>query len=145
MAMTDGLRVKGILDIYDQDGRLLQHVENLITNVGLQQLAKLLAGTDTKKPSHIAVGTGTNAPAVTDTTLQAEHTRIVTDTPSVYASYYARWVCTFTTSQANADLREAGLFDAAVGGNLWSRVNINVNKTSAMSLTFDWKWQIARG
>ncbi len=144
LGIGEGLRLKGLIDIYDQDGRLLQHVENLITDVGLQQLTKWLALTDTKTPTHIAVGTGTNAPANGDTALQTEVARQATDTPSVYSIYYARWITTFPTTVANVTLKEVGLLDDPTTGNLWARAAINVTKTSSIALTVDWKWQITR-
>jgi hypothetical protein len=145
MAMiNEGVRLKGILDIYDQDGRLLQHVENLITDAGLAALAALICSGSTRA-GWVAVGTGTTVPANGDTALETETARVATDAPVVYASVYARWIATIPSGTANVHLYEAGLLDAASVGVLWSHVAIDVNKTSSMTLTFDWKWLAARG
>lgn len=88
-----------------------------------------------------AVGTGTNVPALSDTTLQTELARtniasLANAGPIAYITAF------FNENQANGVLREAGLFadgtSTADTGVLVSRVNINITKSMTESLTLDW-------
>lgn len=61
------------IKVYDKDGNLKQEqsTENIMTNVGINQLGDLMIAVGTAYTvKYINVGTGTNAPAVGDTELQ---------------------------------------------------------------------------
>ena len=88
-----------------------------------------------------AVGTGTNVPALANTTLQTEleRTNIASLSNVGPIAYITAF---FNENQGNGVLREAGLFANGTGtantGVLVSRVNINITKTVTESLTLDW-------
>lgn len=117
-------KLYGRAEIYI-NGKLVDKVDNLIVNVGKQEIAKLLgAGLGGVSFSHIAIGTGTTAPASTDTALGAEvmraaatvtleTTNITNDTVVFTADF------SFTSAYA---ITEAGVFNAATGGVLLDRI-----------------------
>lgn len=101
---------------------LTRVIKNLIVNAGKAALANIEIGAGTA-PTHIAIGTGLTAAAAGDTTLQTEvyrgaATRVrVTTTVTNDTSQY-------TLDQAIGGtyaISEAGLLNAASGGDLYSR------------------------
>ncbi len=119
--------------------------KNMFVTAGKNSLADALRGTTSSNKgiiTYCAVGTGTNAPALGNTTLQTEIFRKLISVRSVSLNV-ATFQTFFTTSEANGVLREAGLFgDDASGttssGTLFCRTNINRTKTSSDTLTFTW-------
>lgn len=120
----------------------VDHVKNLITTAGKSSIADALRGTtDNNKgiATWHAVGTGTTAPVEADTDLEAEIFRKLISVRTVAANV-ASFQTFFTTSEANATLRELGLFgdDASSipgSGTLFARVAINRVKSSNDTLT----------
>mgnify|MGYP001566021195 FL=1 len=119
--------------------------DNLVTTAGKQSTADHRRGTTANNKgiiTYCAVGTGSTAPALADTTLQTEigrkliSVRTVDGKTAVFQTF-------FTTSEGNGTLREAGLFgDDASGtansGTLFCRVAINRTKSSSDTLTILW-------
>lgn len=118
--------------------------QNLIPTVGRTLIANNLTDStpdDDPYANYVAVGTGTNVPANGDTQLQTEHTR--TTTASASNSNNIGYITGFYGyTQANATLREAGIFcngtATANSGKLLSRVAMNVTKAATNTLTLDW-------
>lgn len=119
--------------------------KNVIPLVGRAAIARRLGNIASKTNEGMvtygAVGTGTTAAQASDTQLGAELARkpiasaYVTGQTVVIRTY-------FTTSEANGDLKEFGLFGedasaAADSGTLMERVAINKTKTSAKTLTIE--------
>lgn len=73
--------MRGIYRVYE-DGKLLTEGENLITTAGKTIITQYLAGKIPSYAGAIAIGSGTTAAAVGDTSLAMEYTRL-----PVYASY----------------------------------------------------------
>jgi hypothetical protein len=132
--------------------------DNLITDVGLNALATVRLST---LVSHMAVGTGSNAPAVTDIQLQSEISRTSSNGGFADASgfdttdparpfHWYRKVYLFTETQANGNLTELGTFNAASAGTLWNRqlfrdANGNptvITKTSDEQLKLFYEWRV---
>ncbi len=61
------------------------------------------------------------------------------------ATFNARIVTQFSTSEGNFNIRELGLFDAADSGDMWARVSVIINKTSSQRLTVYWNIAFRRG
>lgn len=124
--------------------------KNMFVATGKAALADAMRGTETSSRgiiTYCAVGTGTTAPAQSDTQLQTELFRKQISVRSV-ASNVATFQTFFTAAEAIGTLREAGLFgDAASGtansGTLFCRVAINRAKSSADTLTLSWAVTIA--
>jgi len=91
--------------------------------------------------SHVAVGSGTTAPAEGDTQLETETYRdaIASSNIDGKALYVTGF---FDTSEANGTIREAAVLiggtSSANTGSLLSHVALNVTKTSSETLTLDW-------
>lgn len=120
-------------------------VKNMFVTSGKNALASRLAGTTANNKGQITfcgLGTGTTAPALSDTTLQTEIDRKQISVRS-FNGNVATFQTFFTTSEAIGTLREAGLFgddatDTANSGTLFCRTAINRTKTSNDTLTLTW-------
>jgi len=126
-------------------------VSNLITNVGMATVPALLTGgTSYGVYKFVAVGTGTNAAAATDVTLQAETisigmnrgTATVTSTTTDVTNDTAQLVLAFTIT-GTAAVTESGVFNqggaANVGTMLARQVFSAINVVSGDTLTLTWK------
>lgn len=120
-------------------------VENIIPTVGRAAIANALTDA-TPSPaslliSHMALGSGTNAPANGDTTLQTEVYRnaIASLTNSSNLAYATGF---YSTTETSGTYREVGLFIAGSGtantGTLLSRSAINITKSATETLTIDY-------
>lgn len=141
--MELGIGIKSEWEIILKDaatGVVKQHIpwhKNVILDVGLN-----LALTTTQAfmfdynfphptyhmLTYIAVGTGSNAPAVTDVGLQTQLMRKIAksqDSAVVSTTDPTAPYCiigtTFTESEANGDLKEVGLCTASTGGTFFNR------------------------
>jgi hypothetical protein len=87
----------------------------------------------------IAIGTGTNAAAAGDTTLQTEVARSAFGSSSTVANV-ATMTSTFAAGTGTGAITEAGVFsNATSGGTMMSRVVFSViNKGSLDSLSITW-------
>ena len=103
--------------------------KNLITNAGRTLFISRLGSNASNFIDHIAVGTGTNEPALSDTTLQTETVRLAA-TPSAVGTpnWSNTFAAVFTSAQINGTT-EIGLINAASTGTLATR-----SKYPAMSI-----------
>ena len=144
---------RGHIAIYLHDaasGKLkaLDLVKNMFVNTGKNSLADGLRGTTANDKgiiTYCALGTGSTAPALTDTQLQTEIDRKLISTREISdsADNAAVFTTFFNTSEANGTLREAGLLgddatDTANTGTMFCRSAINRTKTSNDTLTLAW-------
>ncbi len=127
--------------IHDADGAVTQErvLHNIICQAGKNRLLAASGGAALSAFAYVAIGTGTTTPAATDTALQSEAARSPQQTPtnpsaSVYQVQYA-----FGGGVGTGAITEAGLFDAATGGNLLARQTFAaVNKGASDTLTIQW-------
>ena len=98
--------------------------------------------TNTLLANYVALGSGTNAPANTDTQLQTETYRnlVASRSEDNNIGYLTGF---FNATETTGTYREAGIFMNATAtansGVLLSRVAINITKSSSESLTCDWE------
>jgi hypothetical protein len=149
MDQSDSIKITGECTVTIRDaktGRIksVDHVKNLVTTLGKGGIAGgLTASASVGYISYCAVGTGTTAPAAGDTKLQTETYRKLVSVRSVAANVFTAQTF-FNTTEANATLREAGLFgnDTATGtadsGTLYCHLAINRVKSSSDTLTLSW-------
>ena len=134
--ITDDLKLTGALTIALND-EVVQETENLVVTAGKNWVADRMNNANTVM-THMAVGTGTNAAAAGDTTLQTENDRNALTSTTVTNNAVA-YVATWAAGDATAALTEAGIFDAASGGDLLARTVFSVvNKGAADSMTITW-------
>lgn len=122
-------------------------VENLVTSSGkglIIDMLRMIPGVTGL--NYFAVGTGTNAPALTDTTLQTEGYRaaitgFVPDVGKLTVDFY------LASSAANGlNLTEAAVFGdkataTANSGTLFSRMTHTVKaKDSSKAITYSWQY-----
>jgi len=145
------------IELFDKNGKLKDREvkKNLITNVGFAQLA-LLAGDATAVPfTYLAIGTGTTAAAVTDTTLVTECTTdnlgraaaTVTRTTTTVTNDTLQLAKTFTYSGSTlVAIKEYGVFnDSSVGTMLSRTVGANAKnlEESGETLVLTYKLSFA--
>ncbi len=132
----DDLKLTGALTIALND-EIVQETENLVVTAGKNWVADRMNDANTVM-THMAVGTGTNAAAAGDTTLQTENDRNALTSTTVTDNAVA-YVATWAAGDATAALTEAGIFDAASSGDMLARTVFSVvNKGAADSMTITW-------
>ena len=112
--------------VYRVDGRVEEGewISNLVTDVGMDWLAEYLTTTPDSAMNYVAVGTGTLAPALTDTALGGE---IARNAMASRTSSKNIWIttCTFAgaaDSITSVAITEAGVFNASSGFDMFQRV-----------------------
>ena len=122
---------------------------NLIPTVGRSAIINNIfnvSPTNTLLANYVALGSGTNAPANGDTTLQTEVYRnlVASRSEDNNTGYLTGF---FNAIETTGTYREAGVFmnasATANSGVLLSRVAINITKSSSESLTLDWELLIS--
>lgn len=117
-----------------------------VVNAGRAILTNRIIGSGTE-PKYVAMGTGTTAVALTDTALGGEvesrttGTSSRTTTSTTNDTYQVTGTVTATASRT---IGEAGLFDAASGGNLFVRgvLASTISLASGDSIAFTFTVQV---
>lgn len=143
--INEFLTIRGDLDVLLRDAstgevKLKKTFPNLVVTTGKELLASRLASATNNVVGYMAVGSGNTAPAVTDTTLVAEISRVATSvaggTPTGNTVLYT---ATFPAGVGTGSLQEAGLFNAVSGGSMLSRTTYAViNKGASDELIINW-------
>lgn len=135
--LNDSFRMKGHLAIAI-NGDVVAEVPNLVVDTGKDFVASRMKDTTKSAMSHMAIGTGTTAAGAAQTALVTEAARqaltstTVTDNDVVY-------VATFGAGTGTGAITEAGLFNAASGGDMLCRTVFSVvNKGASDSMTITW-------
>jgi len=145
--MNDSIKLRGEIEI-TLNGKVVQKITNLITTAGKAGLASRLNGNGAEAAfTYLAVGTGTNAAAAGDTTLQTEITdsglaraaatvsRVTTTTTNDTARLAYTWTATGTKA-----ITEVGALNAAAAGTLLGRrvfSAVNVVNTDTFGITYN--------
>lgn len=123
-----------------------RRTENVIVTSGrawvLQQICSSAIVTS-QSISHLAIGTGTTAPATSDTGLASENTRkaIGTFTTTNLTSNPPSWqaATSFATNEANTTVGEVGLFNSSSAGTMLGRATFTtINKTTSNTLSISY-------
>jgi len=125
-----------------------REVHNLVTDVGCAHIADQLASShDESEMSHMAIGTGTNAPAAGDTTLQTELDRnaLTSRTQGAGASdHQVVYVGDWAAGDGTGAITEAGILNNSSGGTLLARTTFSViNKGASDTLEITWTLTVA--
>lgn len=140
MNMNDGLKMKGEVEIIltKPDGTQTTEKQNLIVNTGKNFAASALINTSSSPFTHMAIGTGTTPAALTDTTLEAQLVRQAFTSASVTDNVVSLST-TYAAGVGTGAITEAGIFNAASSGTMFSRVVFAVkNKDPLDALTINW-------
>ena len=140
--LNDSIKVTGELRITvtNPEGNIKQEVvvPNLVVTTGKNFIASRMAGTSSNVMSHMAIGSGTTAAAVGDTTLETELGRVSLTSATVTSNSVA-YVATFPAGTGTGAVTEAGILNASSSGTLLCRTVFSViNKGAADTLGITW-------
>lgn len=143
-AVDDRMEMRGrvVVELVGADGKLKERreVDNLVVTAGKNHIADQLSSSPGGSAmSHMAVGTGSTAPAAGDTTLGSEIDRNAltsrTDSTNV-VTYVGDWAAGDATNSAIA---EAGIFNASSSGTMLARATFTaINKGASDTLKITW-------
>ncbi len=136
--IKDDLKITGHVSIALND-EVVREVPNLVVTDGKKWVADRMNNANAVM-SHMAVGTGTNAAAAGDTTLQTENDRNALTSTTVTDNAVA-YVASWAAGDATAALTEAAIFDASSAGDCLARTVFSsgiVNKGASDTLTITW-------
>jgi len=142
--INDNLSVKGevVITLTDENGNLKarQEINNLVVNTGKAFISSRMIGTALGVMSHMALGSGTTAPALTDTALESLlGTREILDSSTNPASGVIIYTSTFEAGDATGAVTEAGIFNAATSGTMLCRTTFDViNKGASDTMSVTW-------
>jgi hypothetical protein len=142
MNIKEDLKMSGRLSITvrDNHGKVKQTLEvpNLVVTSGKSYTASRMVGTSSNVMSHMAIGTGTVAPIVGDTTLGTQAGRVAMSTFSSAANVITA-TATFPAGTGAGAITEAGIFNASTAGDMLCRTTFPVvNKAAGDSISISW-------
>ena len=134
--INDNLILTGALTI-SLNGVVVQETNNLVVMAGKNWVADRMNNANTVM-TRMALGTGTTAAAVGNTTLVTELDRNALTSTTVSTNTIA-YACTWAAGDGTGAITEAGLFDAASSGDMLARTVFSVvNKGASDSITITW-------
>lgn len=144
--MYDKMTAKGLVNIIlrgpDGEVKREEWTNNLVVNNGRYHMADQLADAADAAMSHMAIGTGTTAAALTDTALETELDRNTLDSKTQGTGSDANKVtysATWAAGDGTGAITEAGIFNSASAGDMLCRSVFAVkNKGAGDSLTINW-------
>ena len=134
--INDNFSLTGALSIAINN-EVVQETHNLVVTAGKNWVADRMNDVNTKM-SHMAIGTGASSAAPADTTLGTQLDRNALSSTTVTGNKIA-YACTWAAGDGTGGITEAGIFDAATGGDMLARTVFSiVNKGAADSMTITW-------
>jgi hypothetical protein len=112
-----------------------ESVHNTVTTAGKNGAAdQVLAAPSLNKPTHMAIGTGT--PSGTALGVELDRNALTTKTRSTNV---VTMVGDWAAGDGTGAITEAGIFDAASVGNMWTSASFSViNKAAGDTLQITW-------
>jgi hypothetical protein len=149
--INENLKLSGELSIVlkDKDGNVkdTRDIKNLVVNGGLAFIISRMQGTDKAVMSHMALGSSTTATAGDQTDLISMlGARESIDSVSTLGvnSEKVRYVCNFEAGDSTGAVTEAGVFNAATGGDMLCRTVFDVvNKAADDTMAITWTVTLA--
>jgi hypothetical protein len=149
--INENLKLSGELSIVlkDKDGNVkdTRDIKNLVVNGGLAFIISRMQGTDKAVMSHMALGSSTTATAGDQTDLISMlGARESIDSVSTLGvnSEKVRYVCNFEAGDGTGAVTEAGVFNAATGGDMLCRTVFDVvNKAADDTMAITWTVTLA--
>ena len=138
MNTQDGIALTGKLTISLND-EIVQEVDNLVVTAGKEWVAARMKNTSTVM-THMAIGTGTNAAAIGNTTLQTENARVaLTTSGGTVAGAVITFATTIAAGTGTGAVTEAGILNASSTGTMLARTVFSVvNKGVLDTMTISW-------
>lgn len=143
MKLSGNLCIK----VIDELGNVKQEVSvpNMVVTAGKNWAATRLT-TDSGKMTHMGVGTGSTAVALTDTALVTESVRVALNGGGNgdAAGNSIQFQAAFPATGATAILREAGIFTASTAGTMLARTVYDaISKGPSDAITITWTITLA--
>ena len=141
--MNETLKLSGKVKVVlkDSTGNIKLSIDqpNIITTVGKELIASLIADAAVTTVSHMAIGSGNTAPAITDTTLVTELGRVALTSTTAVGNQVI-YLATFGPGVATGSVNEAGLFNDGTVGDMQCRTlfSTTIPKGSGDSLEVTW-------
>jgi hypothetical protein len=144
--LSQGVKVIGRvrIEIRRSDGslKLAETVPNLVVSTGLYHIADQMSDKGNSAMSHMAIGTGTTAAALSDLALETELDRNTLDSTTqgtAADSNKVTFVATWAAGDGTGAITEAGIFNQAGAGTMLCRTVFSVkNKGAGDSMTLTW-------
>jgi hypothetical protein len=144
--VNENLKLSGQLNIVlkDKAGNVKdsREVKNLVVNAGLAYIASRMVGTAKSVMSHMALGSGTTAPAAGQTdlvTILGVREALDSTTISGTNSEKVVYVASFEAGDATGAVTEAGIFNASTSGDMLCRTTFSVvNKAADDTMAVTW-------
>ena len=134
--VNDNFKMVGKLSIA-KNGEIVREIDNVVVTTGKAWVAQRMNNANTVM-SHQAIGTGTNAAIVANTSLQTELVRVALTSATVTSTAIA-YVATYAAGTGTGAITEAGMFNASSGGTMLCRTKFSViNKGADDSMTITW-------
>ena len=134
----EDLKMTGQLKIILND-EVVQETNNLVVTAGKEWVADRMKGTNSAM-SHMAVGSGSAAAAASNTALGNELDRnSLTTAGGTVSGNTITFACTWGAGDGTGAITEAGIFDAASGGDMLARTVFSViNAGFDDIMTIEW-------
>ena len=144
--INENLKLSGQLNIVlkDKAGNVKEEreVKNLVVNAGLAYIASRMTGTAKDVMSHMGLGSGSTAAAASDTDLGSLlGSREALDSTTISGTNDEKvvYVSSFEAGDATGAVTEAGIFNAATGGDMLCRTVFSVvNKAADDTMSVTW-------
>lgn len=135
------------LVLRDAEGQIKQeqNIKNMVVTAGKDYVTSRMIGTSKSVMSYMGVGTSNTAAATGQTDLQTSAARSNTSFTAAQSTTTTTndtvtYTCVFGAGVGTGSLVEAGLFNAASGGDMLARTVFGViTKGASDSLTITWK------
>jgi hypothetical protein len=141
--LNENLKLRGdvALVLKDKNGNVKEkrEINNLIVSAGLTFICSRMAGASANVMSHMALGSGTTAAAAGQTDLVSIlGSREALDS-STASSNTITYVSSFEAGEGTGAVTEAGIFNAASGGDMLCRTVFSVvNKEADDTMSVTW-------
>lgn len=144
--INENLKLSGQLNIVlkDKAGNIKEEreVKNLVVNSGLAYIASRMKDTTKGAMSHMGLGSGSTAAAASDTDLGSLlGSREALDSTTISGTNDEKvvYVSSFEAGDATGAVTEAGIFNAASGGDMLCRTVFSVvNKAADDTMSVTW-------
>jgi hypothetical protein len=147
--MSNSIEIKGRITatLIGPDGKIKETrvINNIVTNAGRSHIIDRLQAASAAVADYIAIGTGTNAAAAADTTLQTEAARTNTggDGLTQPDAYTDRLHRVFGAGVGTGNITEAGRLNASSAGTLMGRsvfTAIPKGAGDSLAMTYDFTY-----
>lgn len=120
--MDKTVKISGSLKIINAKTReVIREVHNMFVTTGLAQIANWIGGETAVVPTHIAVGTSSEAPATGQTALQGTVLGTQAFSSKTVTGNSVTYVAVFNEGEATGVWEETGVFNSDSSGTMFSR------------------------